>query len=251
MLNLSLLTTTVFTMLVSVACGNASFFGGGSAKRKETVAAGQSPSGQTTNGQSTNGQNPNGQTTNGQNPFGQNTNGQYPSGQTTNGQIPTNGQNTQNGPSNQISQPTPNSIVFGQDKVFHIGDGRFENTSCKEEVSQLPLNGTAFFFQFEVLNDNTTVNINVAKICGVDYQTNTFEIYALSSRVQGQYIPLTATTLAGGPVKLNKGAYSVLLTSGLGKDGDNTTDRDDYIVGKVTVEGNQAVRPIRYGAYNR
>jgi hypothetical protein len=237
---------TVVSMLISVACGNASFFGGGSAKRKETVTAGQSPSGQNTNGQ-----NPSGQNTNGQNPSGQNTNGQNPSGQNTNGQIPTNGQNTQTGPNDQISQPSPNTIVYGQDKVFHIGDGRFENTSCKEEVSQLPLNGNAYFFQFEVLNDNTSVNINVAKICGLDYQTNTFEIYALSSRLQGQYIPLSATTIAGTPVTLKKGAYSVLLTSGWGQDGDNRSDRDDYIVGKVTVEGSQAVRPIRYGAYNR
>lgn len=241
MLNRNLLFATTVMMLASVACGNASFFGGGSSKRKETTTANQNPNGQVGNGQVPNGQNPNGQNPNGQNPFGQNPNGQNP----------TNGQNTQTGPIDQISQPNPNTIVFGQDKVFHIGDGRFQNTSCKDEVSQLPLTGTAYFFQFEVLNDNTAVNINVAKICGVDYATNTFELYTLSSRVQGQYVPLNSTTLAAGSVTLKKGAYSVLLTSGWGKDGDNAADRDDFIVGKVTVEGNNAVRPIRYGAYNR
>jgi hypothetical protein len=237
MLNRNMLLVTTVTMLVSVACGNASFFGGGSSKRKETV----------TQNQNTNGQNPNGQSPNGQNP-----NGQNPFGQNTNGQNPVNGQNPQTGPADQISQPNPNTIVFGQDKVFHIGDGRFQNTSCKDEISQLPLTGTAYFFQFEVLNDNTTLNINVAKICGVDYQTNTFEIYGLTSRLQGQYIPLNSPTASASNVTLKKGAYSILLTSGWGKDTDSSAaDRDDYIVGKVTVEGNNAIRPIRYGAYNR
>ena len=110
MLNRNLLLVTTASMLISVACGNASFFGGGSSKRKETV----------TQTQNTNGQSPNGQSPNGQSP-----NGQIP-----NGQIPGTGQNPQTGPTDQISQPNPNTIVFGQDKVFHIGDGRFQNTSC-------------------------------------------------------------------------------------------------------------------------
>ena len=61
-----------------------------------------------------------------------------------------------------------------------------------------------------------------------------------------------ATQVSGSPVTLKKGVYSVVLSSGWGRDpGDATNDRDNYIVGNVTVQGNQAVRPLQYGAYNR
>jgi len=52
------------------------------------------------------------------------------------------------GPTDQILQPDPNTVIFGRDKVFHIGDNKYENTSCKEEIAALPLEGKAYFFQF-------------------------------------------------------------------------------------------------------
>ena len=136
--------------------------------------------------------------------------------------------------------------------MFHIGDGRFENTSCKEQIAALPLSGTAYFFQFEVLNDNTAVTVNAARICGVDYGTDTFELYSGTVRIQGKFIPRGISGFSADAIMLKRGVYSVVLTSGLGRDpGDATNDRDDYIVGNVTVQGNQAVRPLQYGTYNR
>jgi hypothetical protein len=251
MMSRSLILASIVTMLTSVACGNASFFGGdsGSKSKKQTSPSGQSTGGPTTDGQLPPGQNPGGQNPNSQNPNAQNPNGLPPGSQTPGGQTP-GSQNPQIGPNSQVTQPNPNTIIFGQDKVFHIGDGRFENTSCKEEVSQLPLNGTAYFFQFEVPTDNTSVTVNVAKICGTDYTTNTFEIFSGNTRLQGQYVKTATPSIAGTALTLKKGIYTIVLTSGWGNDG-GASDRDDYIVGKVTVSGNQPVRPVQYGAYNR
>jgi len=156
------------------------------------------------------------------------------------------------GPSDQILQPDPNTIVFGRDKVFHIGDNDYENTSCKEQVSTLPLEGNAYFFQFEVLNDRTNVSINVGKICGVDYNSNVYELYSGSSRIQGTYIQRLGTSVDGKNIALNRGKYSVVLASGLGRyNNSSKSDLDDYIVGNVTVRGNQAIKPINYGSYKK
>ena len=210
MLNRRVFAAVIMVSLASVACGNASFFGGGAKKKKSANVVNQTPV--------------------------------APSTQTT----------PQIGPKDQITQPNPNTIIYGKDHVFHIGDNLLDNTSCKEQVTALPLEGTAYFFQFEVLNDNTTVSVNVARICGVDYATNTYEIYSGSSRIQGRYLQRLGTSVAGAPLTLNRGTYNVVLASGLGRDGNSSKeDLDDYIVGNVTVQGSQAIRPINYGSYQK
>jgi hypothetical protein len=228
MMSRSLVLPSLLLALVVSSCGKANFFGGGSSKRSD---------------------NPSGQNPNGQNPNGQNPNGQNPNGQNPNGQNPT-AQNPQTGPGSQITQPNPNTVVFGKDKVFHIGDGRFQNTSCKDEVSQLPLNGTVYYFDFQVLNDNTLVNIDVGRVCGVDYTSNSFSIIG-SVPVQQKSVPLSTTNLKADQANLMRGNYRIYLASGWGRDGDSAPDLDDFIVGQVTVRGNKEVRPLSYGAFNR
>ena len=220
----------LLTGLGSVACGNASFFGGGGAKK--TVQT-----------------NPSTQPTQTQSPVATTPVPNVPPAQ----QPPTNpGSNPQIGPQNQVIQPNQNTIIFGKDQVFHIGDGRFDNTSCKEQVAALPLTGNAYFFEFEVTNDNTVVTINTAKICGVDYGTNTYELYSGRSRVQGQYIPRAQETLMSAQIPLPRGRYAVVLASGWGRDsGEARNDRDDYIVGNVTIQANQPIRALNYGAFTR
>jgi hypothetical protein len=195
----------------TVSCGNANFFGGSKKKKNNAVAE-----------------------------------------QTTPTTTPSGVKPPQIGPSDQILQPDPNTVIFGRDRVFHIGDNKYENTSCKEQIAALPLEGNAYFFQFEVLNDNTTVEINVGKICGIDYTSNTYELYSGRNRVQGRYIQRMGTTVEGTNLMLRKGTYNVVLSSGLGRYNYSARpDLDDYVVGNVTVKGNQAIRPINYGSYTK
>jgi hypothetical protein len=223
MKNVLRLTAVALAGLSLVACGNASFFGGGGSKK--TVQT---------------------------NPQTQPTVNPAPAPTPTPTPPGSNGTTPQIGPQNQVSQPDPNTIVFGKDQVFHIGDGRFDNTSCKEQVAALPLTGNAYFFQFEVLNDNTVVTVNTAKLCGIDYATNTYELYASVSRIQGQFIPRAQTSVTSAQIPLRRGVYTVVLASGLGRDsGEMKTDKDDFVVGNVVIQGNQAVRPLQYGAFRR
>ncbi len=212
MLNPRIFSAVVLLSLATVACGNASFFGGSKKKKNASVEQTSTPSTVT----------------------------------------PSTAGQPQIGPADQMMQPDANTIIYGRDKVFHIGDNKYENTSCKEQVSQLPLEGNAYFFQFEVLNDNTAVDVTVGKICGVDYTSNTYELYSGNSRVQGRYIQRLGTTASGSRMILRKGTYNVVLSSGLGRyNGSSQADLDDYIVGNVTVKGNQAIKPIKYGSYTK
>lgn len=212
MLNRRILGAVILLSFATMSCGNANFFGGSKKKKKNNAVAEQTAPATTPNGVKP----------------------------------------PQIGPTDQILQPDQNTIIFGRDKVFHIGDNKYENTSCKEQIAQLPLEGNAYFFQFEVLNDNTMVDINVGKICGIDYTSNTYELYSGKSRVQGRYIPRQGTTVEGTNLMLRRGTYNVVLSSGLGRyNSSSKPDLDDYVVGNVTIKGNQAIKPINYGAYTK
>lgn len=212
MLNRRILGAVILLSFATISCGNANFFGGSKKKKKNNAVAEQNVPATTPNGVKP----------------------------------------PQIGPTDQILQPDQNTIIFGRDKVFHIGDNKYENTSCKEQIAQLPLEGNAYFFQFEVLNDNTMVDINVGKICGIDYTSNTYELYSGKNRVQGRYIPRQGTTVEGTNLMLRRGTYNVVLSSGLGRyNSSSKPDLDDYVVGNVTIKGNQAIKPINYGAYTK
>jgi hypothetical protein len=94
--------------------------------------------------------------------------------------------------------------------------------------------------------------VNVGSICGIDYSTNTFAIFAGQTMLQSRTLPMLALQFAGSSVVLKKGVYDVVLASGFGHDrGDPVGDFDDFIVGNVTISGNNAVRPIKFGSFVR
>lgn len=162
------------------------------------------------------------------------------------------------GPIGQASQPNPNSMIFGNSQSFHIGNNAYQSTSCKAQVASLALAGSVYFYQFQVMQDNTSVNINVASLCGVDYTTNVVQLAQNTSNpaspipnAMGQLmIPKGASSVALPSTVLNKGVYTVYVYSGHG-DGVAfpTTDIDDFVIGQVQISGNQAVMPINYGAF--
>lgn len=154
------------------------------------------------------------------------------------------------GPIGQVQQPTPNSVVFGKDQVMHLGNGNYPNTSCMDKVSAIPLSGSIYFFQFQVNQDNTSVNVNVANICGVDFGSSTLQLAQGSGKIGETIVPRGATTLGLPSYVLNRGVYNVYIYAGKGNGSDGPTwDIDDFIVGQVQVTANQSITPGLFGAY--
>lgn len=154
------------------------------------------------------------------------------------------------GPIGQVEQPTPNTVVFGKDQVLHIGNGNFPATSCMEQVSTIPLSGSVFFFQFQVNQDNTSVSVNVASICGVDFGSGTLQLAQGTAKVGQTTLPRGAKSLGLPSYVLNRGVYNVYVYSGKGNGTDGPTwDVDDFVVGNVQVTANQPITPGIFGAY--
>jgi hypothetical protein len=247
---------------------------------------GQNPNGQNPNGTGTSGSNPSNGSQTGSNPNGSNPSGSNPNGASQYvpptpvgpgvtgapgygpiagapnypGSVPGNNGDCPKGPCspNQVPnygpnteiQTTPNSIIFGKDHIFHIGNGQFRNTSCKLEVSTLPLSGAIYFFQFEVLNDNTSVNINISKACGVDYNSGVVQLSKNGQELTASNIARGSANVGVSGSTLSRGFYTVYVYAGKG---DNVLgpawDIDDFVVGRVQISSNQGIRAGRYGTY--
>ncbi len=234
--------------LALAACGTASFSGGGSSGRTGTNNVG--PGGSNSPSAGTGGTNPAGTNSSGNpvNPGGSSNPGSNPgsSQNTTANTIQTIGGIINTIRNNIDVTRTDREIVFGGDKVFHIGDGRYPASTCQRQINAYPLSGTKYFFEFEVLEDSTLVDIDVLTVCGVDYSdSNAIDLVNSS----GQYVDtrmIRAGSLSTGlnSRTLNKGRYSVLVESRR-----NTTagveggDNDDFIVGKIRVRSSRNIKP--------
>ncbi len=135
-------------------------------------------------------------------------------------------------------------IVFGSDVVYHLGDDDFSGSSCLSQIQQYPITGSAFFFDFEVLEDQTTIDVSVKKICGVDYDDSNFaSIVAGNVDATPSYLLTPAmTSLTMRTVTLAKGLYSIRVQS-LASTTYYYGDRDDFIVGNIQVKASKKVMP--------
>ncbi len=151
-------------------------------------------------------------------------------------------------PNIDINKPKPNEIEFGSwSKVFHIGDGEMTNSSCKLGVVFYPTRGSDYYFEFEVLEDVSTVTVNLGRVCGIDYaDTNHAAITQGTNYLQKQLIPLNASKLTLPTMTLNRGLYTVLVQSAPNPNKNN--DRDDYLVGRVKITSNKPLKAGRVGA---
>ena len=257
--------SSIISALLVSACGSANFTGSGQSGSRDNPPPAQTPAGSNPNGTSPNGNNPNGTNPNGNNPSG--TNGQnpggpnsannpggsnpgYPGGYPGNPGTGNPGTGPQNGPNTQIST-TPTSVTFGKDMVFHIGNNQFEASSCREQISSIPISGRVYFFQFDVPAENTSVSINVSVLCGVDFANNQVLLYANNALVQSVKIIPGAPSVVLPPQMLKGGVrYTIYVTSGQNTDNPKYAmgDFDDFIVGKVVVQGDKPVSPVGYGS---
>ena len=152
----------------------------------------------------------------------------------------------------QIDQPNQNEVIFGGNKTFHIGDGEFNASSeCASEIHAYNLKGTRYFFQFEVLADDTTVDVSIGKICGVDYnESNSIFLQSGATNLDQKPLAKGQASAAFSTQKLAKGSYTILVESrAVGAEmPQQPNDHDDYIVGLVKVKGDKPIKPGKVGA---
>jgi hypothetical protein len=146
----------------------------------------------------------------------------------------------------------PIDFVAPNDGVFHIGDGAFPASTCQTQLRQTRLEGTSFFFEFDVTENDTQVNVELNDVCGVDHPTNLATLTRVGdSTVQQQRgLPLGRGSLgivdmALGRVTLPAGKYVLRVESQ-----PNTQiitpstpqgDRDDILIKRVRVHANKPV----------
>jgi hypothetical protein len=238
-----LVSTMVIVSSLTVGCGSATFFGSGSSGKKDGNNP-NSPQQEPGSSSETNGNNtgPGAPGAPGYTPL-PGANGDCPNPPCAPKQDP------QYGPRSEI-EVTPEGINFGKDHVFHIGNGQFKDSTCREEIAQLPLSGSIYFFQFEVTADNTQVDINMARACGIDYSSGTVQLAKGFRKIGSQTIAPGITSLSLPKAALNRGVHTVYVYAGKG-DGIRGAkwDIDDFIIGQVQIRANQPIKPGRYGTY--
>lgn len=150
----------------------------------------------------------------------------------------------------QIDQPNQNEVIFGGNKTFHIGDGEFNASSdCASEIHAYNLKGTRYFFEFQVLANDTVVDVSIGKICGIDYDASNSIVLQTSTTTLDQK-PLAKGQTSGAftTQRLNQGTYTILVESRASSDPKDQGDHDDYIVGQVTVKGDKPIKAGKVGA---
>lgn len=160
-----------------------------------------------------------------------------------------------------FSQTDDNTIQFGEDDVFRIGDGTSGvQSACASELKGYDLKGSTYYFQFEVFEDDTKVDLSIDKICGVDKADATFISVINDDTDVTAFAEITVATDANSDRKksfepftglqLDKGIYSLVVRS------KNTVGRvgpvpagldefDDFIIGKLNLKGEKKVKAIR------
>ncbi len=139
---------------------------------------------------------------------------------------------------------TDREVIFGGDKVFHIGDGRFPASSCQSQLKAYPLSGTKYSFNFNVLEDGTRVELDLLTVCGVDYSNSNY-----LSLVQSSGASLARELIRSGvsrsdlnTITLNKGQYAITVESTMNNTvGVEGGDNDDFIVGGVRIRASKNI----------
>jgi hypothetical protein len=145
-------------------------------------------------------------------------------------------------PEPPVIQPKDEEIRFGVDKVFRIGDDNYSNTSCKQEVASYNLSGTRYFFEFQVTQPQTVVNISINKVCGVDYaDSNATRLTNGVQVLQVQPVAASNQKIQYQSVTLNPGTYAVLVESKVNYSRIRQGDFDDFLVGDIAIVASKKI----------
>jgi hypothetical protein len=146
-----------------------------------------------------------------------------------------------------IVEATPEQISetevhFGDGKVFHIGDGKYSESSCKQRIDAYALTGTRYFFEFEVTQPSTAVDVSINTICGVDYpQVNWSRLVNGATSRPLKVLPVSADRLTVDRLTLDPGRYALVVESGIGQENPAERDHDDFIVGKIAIKADKKI----------
>ncbi len=139
---------------------------------------------------------------------------------------------------------TDREVIFGGDKVFHIGDGRFPASSCQSQLKAYALSGTKYSFNFSVLEDGTRVELDLLTVCGVDYSNSNYLtlIQTSGASLERELIRAGASRADLNTITLNKGQYAITVESTMNNTvGVEGGDNDDFIVGGVRIRASKNI----------
>lgn len=137
-------------------------------------------------------------------------------------------------------------IVFGGNKVFHIGDGKFPASSCQRQLNAYELSGTKYAFEFEVTEDGTTLEMDVLTVCGVDYSDSNYInlVQKGGSNMRRELIRAGVSRAGLRTMTVGKGRYEILVESSRNSSaGVEGGDNDDFIVGQVRIRASKNINP--------
>lgn len=141
-----------------------------------------------------------------------------------------------------------NRIVFGNAKGFHIGDDNFDpNSNCATRLKMHNINGSKYFFEFEVKKDDTRIDITINEVCGVDYADTNFASIedAAGTAIQKKPVPGNSA-IKYDSVVLKAGKYKMVVEST--PNAQNNNDRDDFMVKKLEIKSDKPIIAGKIGA---
>lgn len=142
------------------------------------------------------------------------------------------------------NQITDTEVHFGDEKVFHIGDNNYPASSCKGEIDTYKISGIRYFFEFEVVEPDTVVDLSVNKMCGVDYaRSNVATLVAAGGRVfEAQPLAVEGDKLQLAAVSLTQpGRYALVIESKRDFAHIRKGDNDDFIVGQIAIKASRRI----------
>ncbi len=139
-------------------------------------------------------------------------------------------------------RPPDQEIRFGIDSVYRIGDNSFSGSSCKDQVAAYGWSGTRYFFEFQVLEPQTMVDISLNKLCGVDSSnSNVSKLVSSFQTLQVQPITPMTTSISFNQVYLEPGRYAVVVESNKQRNFGYMGDHDDFLIGDIMITANKKI----------
>lgn len=135
------------------------------------------------------------------------------------------------------------SVDFGDGTMYRIGDGIASKTECMEDIQAYKDSYKKYTFNFQVLAADTTVKVELQKLCGVDTSTNYARVKSQSGTVQQTQLKTKQADVNFAAVVLQPGSYSIEVESQAIPDGAWKGQFDDFIVGAVRLRADKKLNP--------
>ena len=137
------------------------------------------------------------------------------------------------------SDPRKETFIGGSNKIFHIGDGEFNASSCKIFLILKPSTGKATYeFSFELDKDPGDVELSIGTVCGVDFPVNEVIINNNGTQKSLGSIPKGAWSYKIPKQTFGVGKHSIIVKAGINPN--LPKDLDNFLVGRVKIKTQNA-----------